>query len=100
MCCGPGHVCLGNGRRSPTLPDTIPGPCLEHPQWFVAPKLTIAAPAHLPLSLGVHLDVPTSAFPRVWVFLVLGCGILPVMVQELLSGTASELEIRPDKVLF
>lgn len=88
-------VCLGNGRRSLTLPHTISVPCLEHPQWFVAPKLTIAAPAHLPLSLGVHLDVPIPAFPRVWVFLVLGCGVLHLMVQELLSGTASEREIRP-----
>lgn len=101
MCSGPGRVCLGNGRRSPTLCDTIPGPCLENPQWFVAPKLTtLPAPAHVPLSLGVHLDVPTPAFPRAWVYLVLGCGILHLMVQELLSGTASEWEIRPVKVLF
>lgn len=76
------RVCVpGGGEESPT-PDTIPGPCLENPQWFVAPKLTTPAPAHLALGLGVHPDVPTPAFPGV--YLALGCGILHIVVQELL----------------
>lgn len=63
------------GRKSHPLCDTIPGPCLENPWWFVAPKLTtFPAPTHLPLSLGVHLDLPTPAFPRAWVYLVLVSG--------------------------
>lgn len=90
MCWGPGCKCvLGGWEEEPPLCDNIPGPCLENPWWFVAPKLTaFPAPTHLPLSLGVHLDVPTPAFPRAWVYLALGCGILHLMVQELLSGTA------------